>query len=322
PGNPKWQMEALYAKENIGIVFYSQRRFAEAARELDAAIPTMERLAAKNPDNAQYQGELSLMLAWLADARRDDGQLQLAIDARSKQVELLGKLVSAGKKDVQLQEKLVFAQQALGVLLADTGNFPPAVDTLRSAIADAETLVSIEPDNATWRGAAGGVHLELAGILLALRHTSEAEREAEAGCEIAAMLRERDPNVTTWRSFLTSCRLVRSKLALASGSAPDALAWAEKSLLSARSENTIDPIRDRYRIAGTYRLIGEIHRRMGDPRLARAAWTAGLAQLPANVNERPREMKERAELLSRLGRGEEARPLAERLRAIGYRRAI
>lgn len=321
PGNPKWQMEELYAKENIGIVLNSQRRFTDSALEFDAALPVLERLAAKNPSNTQYQRELSTMLAWLAESRRDEGRLDLAIAVRKKQVALLHNQLSAGRTNVQLQEKLIPAQQALGILLAETGSNPLAVEALRSAITDAGTLVAFEPENATWRGLATSVHLVLADTLLSLRRTSEAALEAEAGCKLAAMLRERDPNVATWHSLLTSCRMVRSRLALAGGSTADALAWAEKALLSARDERSVDPIKDRYRIASAYRQIGLIHWRSGDTKLARQAWLAGLAQLPPNVTERPREMNERAELLRRLGRTNEARPLVERLTQIGYRNA-
>ena len=318
PANPKWRMEEVYANENIGIVLNSQRRFSDSAREFDAALPALEQLTTKNPGNTEYQGELSTMLAWLADSRRDEGRLDLAIAVRRKQIALLRNQLSGGKTDVQLQEKLAFAQQALGILLADTGNIQLAFDARRSALAEAETLIAIEPTNATWRGIVAGVHLELADTLLSLRRTADAAQEAAAGCRLAAMLRERDPNVATWRSSLTNCRMVRSRLALADNSAADALTWAEKALQSARDERSIDPIKDQYRIAAAYRLIGEIHRRSGDPQLARQAWLAGLAQLPTNVTERPRELAERAAILTRLGQKEEARPLIARLRAMGY----
>ena len=52
---------------------------------------------------------------------------------------------------------------------------------------------------------------------------------------------------------------------------------------------------------------------------AKTAWSAGLGQLPPNAVERPVEMNERAELLRRLDRIDEMRPLAERLKAMGYK---
>ena len=74
-----------------------------------------------------------------------------------------------------------------------------------------------------------------------------------------------------------------------------------------------------YRIAAAYRLIGDIEARFGDDAAAGAAWSAGLTQLPRSGSERPGEMNERAELLRRLGRGNEAQQLAARLSATGFR---
>jgi len=164
------------------------------------------------------------------------------------------------------------------------------------------------------------VLLELADGLIRLRRTAAAQQDAEAGCALAATLRERDPTIATWQSFVTNCHLVRARLALAGGSAAAALVEAQSALQSATSEDGLDPIKTRYRMALAYRLIGEAHRLAGDNELARQAWTAGLAQLPANTRERPREMIERAVLLRDLGKSEEARVLSEQLRAGGFRR--
>ena len=112
--------------------------------------------------------------------------------------------------------------------------------------------------------------------------------------------------------------MVRARILLAGGSTADALLWAEKALKSARDEHSVDPIKDRYRIAATYRLIGDIQRRMASNQIARQTWTAALAQLPANVNERPRELAVRVGLLNRLNRREEAKLLGARLGAMGY----
>ena len=60
--------------------------------------------------------------------------------------------------------------------------------------------------------------------------------------------------------------------------------------------------------------------RLGNRRQALLTWEAALEQLPRGVTERPREMSERATLLRRLGRKDEAAPLERRLAGMGYRR--
>ena len=107
-------------------------------------------------------------------------------------------------------------------------------------------------------------------------------------------------------SLQTSCLTLRSRLALQSGAAAQALALAQQALASARSEHSGDAIKDRYAVASASRLVGDVRLKTGDAQGAKAAWQAGLAVLPPNVTERPWEMQERADLLRRLDRGGES----------------
>jgi hypothetical protein len=68
-----------------------------------------------------------------------------------------------------------------------------------------------------------------------------------------------------------------------------------------------------------YRLLGDIRQQSGNVAGAMEAWKAGFAELPGNVTERPWEMNLRANLLHRLGRADEAAPLAAKLKNIGFR---
>ena len=166
---------------------------------------------------------------------------------------------------------------------------------------------------------AANAQLELAKNLLALGKAEQAAQEASEACAVAGALRARDPNVVRWRTLQTNCLSMRARLALAAGATAQALELSEQALASARSERSGDPVEDRYVIAATARMIGDVHRRMGDADGATAAWTQGLTQLPPNVTERPWEMNERVELLRRVGRANEAAEPAGRLRTMGYR---
>ena len=322
PTNPKWQMETLYAKENIGIILFYQRRFADAARELDAGLPVMAALVSRNPDNDEYQNELGNMLAWLADARNNEGRYDLAIKARERQIDLLQKRLASGQSDVNLEQQLVIAHRALGRALTDTGQPRRAAAQLRNGIRKAQILIAGEPENATWRGTAAGLYLDLAENLLAVGQVRSAQQEAQAGCALVESLRNQKAAITTWHTSQTTCYTLEARFALTEAALPQALASARKALYSARLERSLDPIRDRYSVASAYRLIGDIQNRIGNERAAQEAWIAGLAQLPKNVRERPREMGDRASLLERLERRAEAQPLLEKLREQGFRRTI
>ncbi len=319
PDNLKWRLEVGYARENLGIVLMSQRRFAEAAAQFEGALRPIESLASIDPANSTYQKEASNALAWLAQAQWALGRVDSAIALRRRQVAFLDRALASGAKDVVLHQHLIPAHQALGLMFTFRGEVEGGADHYRLALAEANGLLAVEPDNSMWKDLAASVRLDLAKNLIARGSREEAAQETAIGCEAAAALRARGGDVARWRALQTTCLEIQSRQALASGAAAQALTLAERALVAVRAERSGDPIADLYRVAAVYRLLGDARRRIGDHKGATASWSAGLKQLPANVTERPLEMSERAELLGRVGRSGEARPLAERLSAMGYR---
>ena len=319
PDNIKWRMEVLYANEDLGIALKSKRRFAEAARLFGSSLGPMQSIASLNPSNADYQQELSNLLGWFADTESALGRLDAAIAARQHEIAFLGRQIADGNTDVGLQQRLIPAHEGLGILLTARGKLNQASGEYRLALAQANNLFAIEPNNSEWRDLAANTQLELAKNLLASGNAAQAARETSAACAVAVALRSRGSNVVRWRSLQTNCLSMRSRLALASSETAQALAFAQQALASARSERSGDPVQDRYTIAASARMVGDVRKRAGDLTGAQAAWSEALSQLPANVTERPWESSERVELLRRLGREEEGREAAARLEAMGYR---
>ena len=317
PDNLKYRMEVLYADEDLGISLYDQHRFPEASRLFENVLGPMEKLASVYPANTTYQKEVANLLGWVADTRRSQGSLDAAIAMRQEQISSLDQLMK-GAADSDVRAMLITAHQGLGVVLAERGQLDRSVQELQSAVSEAESLIPIEPRNANWKSLAAGARLELARTLLSLGRRGDAAQQAASGCSLWDSLP--DTFAISARTRLQwSCAIVRSRLALAAGDTKQALKLAEQASASARAARSEDPIADRYRLATVYRLIGEVRQHAGDYRGARAAWSLALAQLPPTQAERPWEMNERAELLRRLGRLDEARALVSRLAGIGYR---
>jgi tetratricopeptide (TPR) repeat protein len=317
--NLKYRMETLYAEENIGISLYDQHRFAEASQQFQRVLGPMEKLASLYPDKLTYQKEFANALAWAADAAASQGDFTGAIASRERELAVLGRLPS-GPADTGVQRQLVLTYQPLGMLLAEQGRTDQAIDQLHRAVTAADELTPIEPGNAEWKRRAASARLELAKALIWAGREPEARTATEAACAIIGSLPASDTS-SERRSLRTDCFGMRGRLALADGASGPALTYAGKALESVRTELNEDPLRVRYRTAAIYRLIGDANQGAGDAQAATAAWRTGLAQLPGNVAERPREMFERADLLRRLGRVEEARAISAKLAAIGYRNA-
>ena len=318
PDNLKWRMESLYGKEDVGIALYDERRYSEAGQQFDAALAPMQNLVSIDPANLTYQNELSTLLAWAADAQRSLGNLDRASALRQQQIGILNRAAGSGATDVQVHESLIPAHEALGILLGWRGQSDSAIKELQSAVAEAQQLIPVEPTNSLWKQKAVGAQLALALQLLVDGKQSAAAEQTNQGCAAVAQLRHNDMGNTSIASLQTSCLKLKTRLALESGATAQALQLAEQSLVSAQAERSGNAIRDRYSVAAAYRLLGDVRLKAGDAQAARTAWTSGIGQLPPNVAEGPLEMQERANLLHRLGRADEARPLDQRLSAIGF----
>ena len=317
PDNLKYRMEVLYANEDLGISLYNQHRFAEAERLFQGAAGPMQNLASLYPADTTYQKEFATVLAWGADAQRSQGNFNGAIAARRRQVAALNQLLATAA-DSNAQSRLITGHEGLAYVLAEVGQSDAAIDEFHAAIREAEDLIPVEPRNALWKSTAADARLTLAQLLITLDRHDEAVQQTNAGCALAAALPATFARART--HLTTTCQMNRARLALAAGNGAQAVSYAQQAVQSARLEHGEDPIADRYRVSLSQLLLGDARRQNGDIPGAETAWNAGISDLPSNVAERPVEMNQRADLLQRLGRTDEAAPLIARLKSIGYHR--
>jgi len=118
---------------------------------------------------------------------------------------------------------------------------------------------------------------------------------------------------------MRDCLYLRAQLALTNGDGGDAARFAVKAVDVGKTVASPDAVEDRFAVASSLRLLGDIRKRMGDSAGAKAAWQAGLSALPNGVAEKPNELAVHAILSQRLGRASEAQQQVEKLATIGYR---
>jgi len=322
PDNMRWRMETQYADANLGIVLVNQRKFEEAVGAFQQALSTITALASADPSNADYKKGRVEVLAWLADARSASGRLKEAAAVRKQQIQLLDQLVTASGGDVEFLEDRVHAFRALGHIYNALGLFPAAEANFQSAVDQAQTLVGIEPGNRMWAGFVARSRLDLADGLLASGNVARADAAARAGCTVNDALLARDASVLEWRLAKRDCLALRTQVALAEGQNAVAVQLADQAVQSAQAITRGDAIENKFYLAKAQRLLGESKLRGGDTSGAGRIWQAALASLPASVAEKPVEMNEHAQLLMRVGKTAQARPLQDRLAAMGFKQAI
>jgi tetratricopeptide (TPR) repeat protein len=315
PDNMKYRMEVQYAAADLGTVYWTGRRFAEAASQFAQALQTIEALATADPTNAEYQKSLAETIAWLADAQSAEGQFDSATRLRERHVTMLRAALSRSG-DVSYRQKLVPAERALGNLYGARGQVASAMTQLKAAVEDANMLVSVEPDNTLWLVSDYRVRFDLAHYQLTTGDLTGAAQQIDAGCAIVGRLLSKDSQRPEWQSGLRDCWAARARLGLSSDQKAQAVSAAQRAVAVGKSVKTSDLVGDRYSLASAYLVLGDALQASGDAARAKQAWSSGIAILPQNVAERPSETKEHAILLDRLGRN--SSNLMRRLAAMGY----
>ena len=321
PDNMKWRMEVQNADANLATVLSKRRRFNEAATQWAQAYRMIEALATADPNNRDYQQSLVESIAWYADAEMDAGHLDSAIALRLRNVDLLTRLANR-TQDVNYQYRLIPAERALGRLYAFQDRMDLALQHMRAAVAQADHLAQIEPDNTKWLWFGARAKNDLSEFLLRTGALPEARATNEAACSVVGRLLAKAGNQPEWRAGLRDCWMVRAQLAHAEGLKADAVSASERAVEIAKTVKATDQPADRYMLGKSYRLLGDMRRSAGDGVGATPAWQAALAVLPSVSGERPFEMRERAEIYRRLDRIADARPVEGKLAEMGYKYTV
>lgn len=319
PNSMKWRMEVQYAEANLGILLYEQRRFADAGNQFRPALQTIQTLAAADPRNDEYQKSFAETLAWLADTEMSSGHFGRALALREQLIGLLNRLQAQTSGDSDYREKLVPAEQALGLLYRRTGRLDLALQHLEAGVKQSQQMLAVENNNTVWLEDAFKARMTYAESLLAAGRVSEAAAQTRTACAIVGGLLQRDLRFPHWRAGLRDCDSMRASIAFASGAPGEASASARQAIEVGRTIRTSDPAADSIYLAKAYRLLGDAEHAGHDEAAARSAWRAAFAALPRGVAERPAEIGERALILQRVGQSETAAQMFARLAAIGYR---
>ena len=317
---PEWQLEGIYADNNLGAVLLKRGRYPEAIAVLRSSLDRREALLASRPGDADYRKAFSEALAWLSEALEKGARLDEALAQRERQIEFLDRMAGQPGSDMDYRRQLLVAHRVAGRLLATRGNIDAGVGHLRSSIAIGGELLRTEPANSVWATNAAWAHIELGELQLAIGRTEDAAALARTGCDMTDRLIQRDSSFAEWRAGLhPACLALATRVALATGSAAEAVTKSRALLQLASREARTGSAEARQDLALAFLLSGQAllansqaDSARGNFRLALAAWPKGAPQTPA--------MAARLSLIYQAaGMRREAEAISDRLETLGYR---
>jgi tetratricopeptide (TPR) repeat protein len=320
PSNPKWQMEGIYAENDLGALLNDEGRYSEAAAVFANTLADRERLAAAYPENEQYRIAAVEALSWLGDAREKEGRLDDALAQRERQIAILEPIIARANIDVEYRRQAMVAYRAAGRLNALRGDMATGVEQLLTSIGIGERLLQAEPSNTEWMARTGGSKFELARVDLGRNVLDEAAALARSGCDISERLIAKDPTVVEWRVGLRGdCLELTTRIALGRGSVTEAHDDSADMVTSARAEfGKSKSDATQLSLVNAYVMSGIVAQTSGNTAQATSAFRNAATAWPSTAPDRPGLLATKVVILAGVGRNADAADLAARLERMGY----
>lgn len=121
------------------------------------------------------------MLAWEAQAQRGAGDINLAIALRQSELEVYRDIERMDPKNITVSQARWVAFAARGFMLVEKGEPSAALSDFEAALAIADTLRRLDPENRRWMQLAARYQLDAGEALLDLGRLDESRRYIDLG---------------------------------------------------------------------------------------------------------------------------------------------
>ncbi|MEJ2851874.1 CHAT domain-containing protein [Saccharothrix sp. CCNWLW140] len=239
-----------------------------------------ERLAT-NPDNAEYQRDLSIShdkLGDLAMARGDTGTAEQHYQAS---LDIAQRLATADPDNAEYQRDLSVSQNKLGDLAMARGDTGTAEQHYQASLAIRERLATADPDNTQYQRDLGVSHNKLGDLEVARGDTGTAEQHYQTSLAIAQRLAAADPDNAQYQRDLSISYDRLGDMAAARGDTGTAEQHYQADLAIAQRLAAADPDNAQYQrdLSISYERLGDLEVARGDTGTAGQHYRAGLSIL-------------------------------------------
>jgi eukaryotic-like serine/threonine-protein kinase len=202
PGDGQRLFDLAQAQYWVGLTYWRQKRFDQAAGWLTRYRDSALLLAAKDPDNFDWQLEVAYghhNLAVLANSRERYGEAERAFqEAR----ELYRSWLAERPDDMELRWEAADIDSWLGTVASNQGRLAEALPYFAAARDVALAHANSDPENARWREESVNKRTLLTAALTAVGDYPAARHEADVALAMVRQLAGQDPSNTRWQTLL------------------------------------------------------------------------------------------------------------------------
>jgi eukaryotic-like serine/threonine-protein kinase len=322
PANDRWALELSYGMGAVAAVSERRGELEGARRDLESALDIKRELAKKKPDDLERQQALATGHNRLGVVLDKLGQTDAALKHYIADLEIRRALVAAHPTDYAIKRTFQLAISAVGRAYEESGDLAGAATQYRAWREVTAEYAAVDKRNADWQRDLAVAEVLLAGVLRLSGSLSQSEQLLRRALSVLGPLARGAPGQALWQRDLANAELGLGRTLLDRGDTSGA------SIRAGNAERIASPLavrgadRDSARLMAEAKLLAaDIAERAGDAAAARRLRESVLTLLPVTTTGalEKRAMATTARALLALGRVSEARPLVERLTALGYR---
>ncbi|MGO9693212.1 MAG: TIR domain-containing protein [Mycobacterium sp.] len=251
---------------------------ASAANLATATLDIFERLAGADPDNPQYQRDLSVSLSGVGDVRVARGDPEGALPAYTRALQIVERLVRADPDNTNYPRDLAFSLERVGDVRVARGDAEGALQAYTRALQIAERLVRADPDNTGYQRDLAFSLIRVAEVRVARGDPDGALQAYTRALDIFERLVRADPDNTGYQRDLSFSLERVGGVRVARGDAEGALQAYTRALQIVERLVRADPDNTDYQrdLSVSLTKVGDVRVARGDAEGALQAYTRAL----------------------------------------------
>jgi tetratricopeptide (TPR) repeat protein len=248
----------------------------QAARR---ALAITKHLAQANPDNVEWQRDLSMAYEKVGDVLVAQGNFSDALEAFRATLAAVSRLAEADFSNAQWQRDLSIAHEKIGEVLFAQGDLSGSLKSFRESLAIRHRLAATHPTNVQSQRDLSAAYDRIGDALLAHGHLAQAARYFEKSVAIDERLASADPGNLSLQRTLSVSHNKLGDVRLALGKSADALKAFKRSLAVRNRLAKADPDNTEWQ-----RDLALTHERLGDAYQAEGKLDVALEEYSASLN--------------------------------------
>ncbi|MHC5010265.1 MAG: tetratricopeptide repeat protein [Planctomycetota bacterium] len=255
---------------NIGDVLFDSGNPADARELFRESLEIFEGLLAQEPQNEQWQRDLSVSLNRMGDALQETGELEGALDLYRQAVAIRRPLAVADGAGPMAQDDVCRSIDRVGDALSRLGDGAAALELFRESLAIRASVAEAHPADPHWQDKLGDSLVKVGDAHVRSGDISAALEMYEAALAVRERVLRNDADNAERQEALAGCVFRVGYVLQDSGDAVAALAQYERSLEIYRKLGERDPSHAGWQrnTALSLERVAEMLRRTGDPEAA------------------------------------------------------